>query len=154
MQLQMPSSSTSLTHTMYVGLRWMEGEVDKHFCVDISGAVLVVYRHCSSPVQGSGIQCLVWYCKGCIPGLWLFQSKQSTHDVFCRFPQWSCGDSGAPCCQTGHHPSFLHLSLVLGCLPIGAGNCWGVLLKVVHCCGTLCGQYLLKLLRADAQAYW
>ena len=74
-----------LDHTMYVGFRWMEGEVDKRFCVDISGAVLVMYQHYSSLVQGSGIQHLVWYCKGCIPGLRLFQSKQSTHDVFCTF---------------------------------------------------------------------
>ena len=132
----------------------MEGEVDKHFCVDISGAVVAMYRQCSSLVWASGIQCLVWYCKGCIPGHQLFQSKQSTHDIFCRFPQWNCDDSGAQHRQTGHHPSFLHLSLVLGCLPIGGGNCWDVLLMVVRHCRTLCGRYLLKLLRADAQAYW
>ena len=65
---------------MNVDLQWREGEVDIHFGFDISGAVLVMYWHGSSPVLGSGIQCLVWYGKGCILGLW-FQNKQSTHDV-------------------------------------------------------------------------
>ena len=139
---------------MYVGLQWREREVNRCFGFDISGAVLVMYWHDSSPVQGSGIQHLVWYGKDCIPGLQLFQSEWSTHNIFCHFPQWSCVDQGAPHHQTGRYPSFCHLSLVLRCLPIGGGNHWGVPLLVVLCYGTLCGQYLLKLLRVDALAYW
>ena len=65
MQFQMPV----LDHIRYVGLQWMEVEVDRHFGFDVCGAVLVMYWHDSSPVQGSGIQPLVWYGKGCILGL-------------------------------------------------------------------------------------
>ena len=47
----------------------MEVEVDRHFGFDVCGAVLVMYQCGRSPAQGSGIQLLVWYAKGCILGL-------------------------------------------------------------------------------------
>ena len=71
----------------------MEGEGDIHLDFDISGTVLVECLHCSSLVQGSGIRHLgLCYGKGYILGLQLFQNKQSTHDIFCHFPQWCYGD--------------------------------------------------------------
>ena len=90
-------------------------------------------------VQGCGIQPLVQYGKGCILGLLLFQSTQSTHDIFRRFPQWNYDYRKALHHQTDLHPNFLCLSLVLGCLQVGGSNCWDVLLIVVrrchvHCC--------------------
>ena len=97
----------------------------------VSDAVLVMYWHGNNLVQGCGIQCLALYGKGCILGLQLFQSKQSTHDIFCHFLQWNYDYKEALHHQTDRRPSFLHLSLVLGCLPVGGGNRLDVLLIVV-----------------------
>ena len=120
----------------------------------VSDTVLVVYWCDNNLVQGCCIQLPVQYGKGCILGLLLLQSKQSTHDIFCHFPQWSYDYREALHHQTDLHPNFLHLSLVLGCLQVVGDNHWDVLLIVVQgCCIHYC-QYLAKLLRADGQAYW
>ena len=125
-----------------------------HFGFTVSDAVLVMYWCGYNLVQGCGILCLAQYDKGCILGLQLFQSKQSTHNIFCHFHQWNYDYREALHHQTDHHPSFLHLSLVLGCLPVGGSNHWDVLLIVVQRCHIQCCQYLVKCLRADAQTYW
>ena len=70
----------------------MEVEVDRCFGFDVYGPILVMYQCGNSLVLESGIQPLVWYVMGYILGILLFQSKQSTYDVFCHFPQWSCGN--------------------------------------------------------------
>ena len=87
------------------------------FCSD---TVLIVYWCDNNPVQGCGIQLPAQYGKGCILGLLLFQSKQSTHDVFCHFPQGSYDYREALHHQTDLHPNFLHLFLVLGVFELGA----------------------------------
>ena len=69
---------------------------------------------------------------GCI--VLLFGSEQSTHDVFCHFPQWGCGCRGARHHQTALHPSFPHLSLLLGYhLTVGGSHSGVLLITVVHC---------------------
>ena len=70
----------------------------------------------------------------CIVALLLFGSEQSTHDIFCHFPQWGCVCRGAQCCQTALHPSFPHLSLVLGYpLTVGGSHSGLLLVVVVRC---------------------
>ena len=105
------------------------------FAFAVSDTVLVVYWCDNNLVQGCGIQLLVQYGKGCILGLLLFQSKQSTHNVFCHFLSRIMIIEKLCIVK----PSFLHLSLVLGCLQVGDSNRWDVLLIViqyccVHCC--------------------
>ena len=109
-----------------------------HFGFAVSGTALVVYWCDNNPVQGCGIPLPVQYDKGCILGLLLFQSKQSTHDVFCHFPQWNYDYREALHCQNDLCPNFLHLSLFLGCLQVGGSNCWDILLIVVQCCCIRC----------------
>ena len=91
---------------------------------------------------------------GYIVALLLFRSGQSTHDIFCHFPQWSYDCRGALCCQTDLHLSFPHLSLVLGYHLIVGGSHSGVLLIVVVCCQVQWSGYLSELLWTDAQNLW
>ena len=100
--------------------------VSIHFDFAVSGTVLVVCCFDNNLAQEYDIQHLAWYQ--------LFQSKQSTHDVFCPFPQWTYDCREALHRQTDHCPGFLHLSLVLGYLQVVGGNHLGVLLIVVQRC--------------------
>ena len=73
----------------------------------------------------------------CIVALLLFGNEQSTHDVFCHFPQsggGGCGCRGAQHHQTALHPSSPCLSLVLGYhLAVGSSHLGVLLIVVVHC---------------------
>ena len=109
-------------------------EVNIHFDFAVSGTVLAVCCCDNNLAHGYDIEHLAWYGKGCIVDLRLFQIKQSTHDIFFHFPQKSYYCREALCHQTDHHPSFLHLSLVLGYLQVVGSNHLGVLLIVVRCC--------------------
>ena len=87
-----------LYRTMYICPQLRGVEVDILFGFAVSGTALVL--HCCDnnlPLE-YGIQPLVPSGTGCIVDPQLFESEQSTHDVFCHFPQWNCDCKGAPHC--------------------------------------------------------
>ena len=101
--------------------------VDILFGFAVSGTTLVVCCCDNNLAPEYGIQPLVLSGKGCIVDPQLFESEQSTHDVFCHFPQWNYDCKEALHHQTDCHPSFLCLSLVLGYLRVVGSNHWDVL---------------------------
>ena len=72
---------------MYVCPQLSEMGVSICFDCAVSGTVLVVCCCDNNLAQEYDIQCLVQYGKGCIVDLQHFQSEQSTHGIFCHFPQ-------------------------------------------------------------------
>ena len=108
--------SLCLYCTMYVCPPLRGVEVSIHVDCAVSGAALVMCCYDNNLASEYGIQPLVPSGKGCIVDPHLFESEQSTHDIFCHFPQWNYDCRGALHHQIDCHPSFLHQSLVLGYL--------------------------------------